>query len=45
MAIEILSLSDSKLLEKYELFRKKLHDEVVMTDEKLVKSGWQGYGE
>jgi 5-(carboxyamino)imidazole ribonucleotide mutase len=41
MAVEIMSLNDSELLNKYESFRKRLHDEVVETDNNLIKSGWR----
>lgn len=35
LAIEILSLQDSKLREKYEAFRQKQHDAVIEADKKL----------
>jgi 5-(carboxyamino)imidazole ribonucleotide mutase len=41
MAIEIMALSDNDLAAKYDEFRKKLHDSVIKTDEKIQKSGWQ----
>jgi 5-(carboxyamino)imidazole ribonucleotide mutase len=43
MAIEILALSDSELAQKYAEFRKKLHDDVVATDQKLQTEGWQSF--
>jgi phosphoribosylaminoimidazole carboxylase PurE protein len=43
MAVEILGLSDPNILEKYETFRRKLHDGVVATDNMLVKIGWGKY--
>lgn len=41
MAIEILSLSDSELAQKYAVFRQKLHDDVVETDNQLQQKGWR----
>lgn len=43
LAIEILSLSDKALAEKYAAYRKKLHDDVITTDAKLQEKGWQKY--
>ncbi len=43
LAIEILSLQDSELAEKYAKFRKKQHDDVIKTDDELQKKGWQKY--
>jgi 5-(carboxyamino)imidazole ribonucleotide mutase len=41
MAVEILALSDDELHKKYEKFRKKLHDSVLTTDQKIQTTGWQ----
>ena len=43
LAIEILSLSDSKLAKKYQDFRQKQHNEVLATDKKLSRIGWKDY--
>ncbi len=43
MAVEILSLLDPELAKKYAAYRKKLHDDVMTTDEKLQEKGWQKY--
>lgn len=43
LAIEILGLSDKDLAEKYAVFRKKQHDQVIEADEKLQAKGWQKY--
>lgn len=43
MAIEILSLADETLANKYRTYRQKLHDNVVVTDQKLQKSGWSAF--
>lgn len=43
LAVEILGLSDKDLAEKYAVFRKKLHDEVIDKDAKLQSDGWQKY--
>lgn len=43
MAIEILSLNDSRLASLYETFRKKQHKAVVDTDKRLQVDGWQKY--
>lgn len=43
LAIEILSLSDDGLGQKYAVYRKKLHDEVIEKDAKLQEKGWQKY--
>lgn len=43
LAIEILSLSDEKLAQKYARWRKKLHDDVIEADSKLQQKGWQKY--
>jgi 5-(carboxyamino)imidazole ribonucleotide mutase len=41
VAIEILALSDEGLHKKYEEFRKKQHDSVIATDQKIQQTGWQ----
>lgn len=43
LAIEILALLDRNLAEKYAVFRKKQHDDVVVADQKLQEQGWQKY--
>lgn len=43
MAIEILSLSNDELGLKYADFRRKQHDDVRATDEKLAVLGWKNY--
>lgn len=43
LAVEILSLLDSELSEKYQAFRKSQHDSVIATDEALQADGWQTY--
>jgi 5-(carboxyamino)imidazole ribonucleotide mutase len=43
LAIEILALSDAKLLKKYQDFRKNQHDNVLKKDTKLQELGWQKY--
>ena len=43
LAVEILSLSDQALGQKYAVFRKKQHDDVITADEKLQRKGWQKY--
>lgn len=43
MAIEILSLSDESLANRYAEYRQKLHDGVVATDQTLTELGWQQY--
>jgi len=43
LAIEILSLSDTALAEKYDSFRARQHDSVIETDKKIQKVGWQKY--
>lgn len=43
LAIEILSLSDRNLAERYQSFRQHLHDSVTAADAKLQQQGWQGY--
>lgn len=43
MAIEILSLSDKPLAEKYETYRRQQHDAVVLADNRLSKEGWKKY--
>lgn len=42
-AVEILSLNDPQIAERYDAFRKSLHDGVVATDKKLQEQGWQQY--
>lgn len=43
LAVEILSLLDHELGQKYAAYRKKLHDDVITTDAKLQEKGWQKY--
>lgn len=43
LAIEILCLQDTALREKYETFRKNLHDSVVEIDKNISSEGWQKY--
>lgn len=43
LAIEILSLSDSKLANQYKNFRDSQHGQVVKADKTLQKKGWQKY--
>ena len=43
LAIEILSLLDPELTQKYAAFRTRQHDTVITADEKLQTQGWQGY--
>jgi phosphoribosylaminoimidazole carboxylase PurE protein len=43
LAIGILSLIDPTLALAYDKFRAKQHDQVVLTDKKLVKNGWKNY--
>ena len=43
LAVEILSLSDAKLLAAYENFRTKLTKEVGRKDKKLQELGWEKY--
>ena len=43
MAVEILSLADEALAQKYDEYRKALHAGVRATDQKLVEQGWQAY--
>lgn len=43
LAVEILSLLDDELAQKYAAYRKKLHDDVVTTNAKLQEKGWQKY--
>ena len=45
MAIEILSLSDPSLAEKYQAFRDKLKKDVLSEDEKLKQKGWKKFME
>lgn len=41
LAVEILSLSDQELAQKYAAYRKNLHDEVVAKDAKMRQDGWE----
>ncbi len=41
LAIEILSLSDPALSQKYAAFRQKQHDDVLATDQHIQSEGWQ----
>ncbi len=43
LAVEILSLLDTDLAQKYAQYRKKLHDDVIATDKNLQEKGWQKY--
>lgn len=43
LAVEILGLNDEVLAQKYAEFRKKQHDDVIATDQKLQEKGWQKY--
>jgi phosphoribosylaminoimidazole carboxylase PurE protein len=43
MAVEILSLQDAGLAQKYETFRQKLHQQVLEADKNLSEKGWQAY--
>ena len=43
LAVEILSLGDTSLAERYETFRQKQHDGVIKTDGTLQRVGWQQY--
>ena len=43
LAVEILSLMDPELGQRYAEFRKKQHDDVIAADEKLQQKGWQKY--
>ncbi len=43
MAIEILSLGDTNLAQKYSEFRQKQHDKVTEADTKIQQKGWQEY--
>jgi phosphoribosylaminoimidazole carboxylase PurE protein len=43
LAIEILALSDSKLLERYIGYRKLMHDDVLSKDSAVVRNGWKKY--
>jgi phosphoribosylaminoimidazole carboxylase PurE protein len=43
LAIRILALKDSGLAQKYSDFIRKQHDEVLSTDEKLSREGWESY--
>lgn len=43
MAVEILSLNDPDLAQKYYDYRKKLHDDVIASDQKLQELGWEAY--
>lgn len=42
-AVEILSLGDAEIAERYDAFRKSLHDGVVETDKKLQAQGWKQF--
>ncbi|HSX24076.1 MAG TPA: 5-(carboxyamino)imidazole ribonucleotide mutase [Candidatus Saccharimonadales bacterium] len=43
LAIEILGLSDKELAQKYAVFRRKQHDDVLAADKDLQQKGWQKY--
>lgn len=40
-AVEILSLNDKELAQKYAAWRKKLHDDVIAKDQKIQTDGWE----
>lgn len=43
LAVEILSLANEELAEKYNTFRQKQHEAVLSIDQKLQDEGWQSY--
>lgn len=43
LAVEILSLLDSELFEKYKAFRKSQHDSVIAVDNQIQSEGWVEY--
>ena len=43
LAVEILSLMDNELANRYEAFRQKQHDSVLEADAKLQQLGWESY--
>jgi 5-(carboxyamino)imidazole ribonucleotide mutase len=43
LAIEILSLIDSKVANLYEKFRADQHQKVILADKKLQAKGWKNY--
>jgi phosphoribosylaminoimidazole carboxylase PurE protein len=43
MAIEILSLNDPELAEKYAAFRQKQHDTVIEIDNSIQEKGWRNF--
>lgn len=43
LAVEILSLLDSELSEKYQAFRKSQHDSVIVADNQIQSEGWMEY--
>lgn len=43
LAVEILSINDAMLAKKYDDFRKKQHDGVLLSDKELSKAGWKQY--
>jgi phosphoribosylaminoimidazole carboxylase PurE protein len=43
LAIEILSLGDIALAEKYQGYRQQLHDSVVAVDQRMQTEGWNNF--
>lgn len=43
LALEILSLSDPKLANNYQLFRKKIANDIIEKSDKLQKAGYRSY--
>lgn len=43
LAVEILSLQDKSIAQRYQEYRQELHDQVIQEDAKVQQQGWKGY--